>query len=882
VHKIRWKSDIGGHVKIELNGVIIPGMDNLINNGEIDWTIEQAVGDNNKIKITSIESPAIFDESDNDFSISNIELLEPNDGENWVKGHQHKIKWVGAFANNVDIILRHQKSDGTWSPEQNIALNHANNMNIINELDWNTNVNISKQYKVLIRNHDDNTIEDESDDFFEVNLIEVISPNIGNEIWWSGNSYNITWQDEFAENVKINLLKGVDFYDVIFPDTDSDGIENWTIPPPPVGKIPEPGNDYRIQIVSADNNTIIDESDNDFTIISTILTNPQGGQLYFPGDVIEITWKSNQPGPVDIEIYDEFDNLIILIPFVPNNLIPLTNSYLFSIPGGFLGTYKVKIRCVINPATYDEREFEVTDVILADWIGVISDDWDDPGNWSNSLIPDVSTDVTILPGVPNEPVIYNIANTNILTLEPGVNLTISSTGDLTTHGLLTCDGQFIIESDIANGYAGSYIDIGGITGTGSVNFTRNMICTGSNPSDPYDPTGWHYLSAPIDGLSTDNLLDYFVNQWNETTSSWINYSGEFPCTPYTPAEYLDPMEVWSLNYDSEYNCTGGTGFDIEFEGLPTSLHTGPYSTPITFNSGAYAGWNLVGNPYPSGIDMSLISWDPNVVQGAAYYDGCAGNYVYWSSAMGPYVMSPTLGFFVEATAPGTFSLTGAERAHSPDWFWKSDPSNLLSIQADGEEKTDLTHILFSEQASNGFDRTGDFHKLISTTEGLPQIYTTIGDEKLAINSLPSTDKIPMEFTASTSGQYTLSAIETSDITTIYLEDRNTGSMTDMLKDSYTFSYQQGDAADRFTLHFGEVNQESDDGFIIYSKQDNIVLFNNLNQKGEVAIYNLLGQQIVSQSLQEGLNNIHVNGNCSYYIVNVKTAENVINKKLYIH
>jgi hypothetical protein len=376
------------------------------------------------------------------------------------------------------------------------------------------------------------------------------------------------------------------------------------------------------------------------------------------------------------------------------------------------------------------------------------------------------------------------------------------------------------------------------------------------------------------------MPDYYINGWNQAGGSWMQYSGNFPCVP-SAMETLDVLEAWSINYANDWNCPGGTGMDIEFMGPIVNLHTGAYSAPFGYGAAGYEAWTMFGNPYPSGIDMNAIAWDPGMVQGAAFYDGCAGNYVYWTPAVGSYSMSPGAGFFTEATAPGTFALTGAERAHGADWFYKSEVTNLLTIQVSGNDKSDITHIRFMENASAGFENTGDFHKLFSTE--IPQIYTRAGEDLLAINVLPATEMVPMSITSTASGSFTIEAIETSEFANVVLEDIVTGEFTNLLTGSYTFDYVAGTNADRFIVHFtplGSVELEAN-SINIYSVNNLIYVNVPAGVQGEIALYNVMGQELTRTGIESGLNTLSVNDVNAYYIVKVLTNNNVVTEKVYI-
>jgi hypothetical protein len=357
-------------------------------------------------------------------------------------------------------------------------------------------------------------------------------------------------------------------------------------------------------------------------------------------------------------------------------------------------------------------------------------------------------------------------------------------------------------------------------------------------------------------------------------------TGAIPCVPVSPALSLDPLEAWSINYANDWTCPGGTGMDLEFMGPFTGMHTGAYSTAFGYGAAGFEMWNMFANPYPSGLAMDLITWDPGLVQGAAYYDGCAGGYVYWTPALGPYTMAPGLGFFTEATAPGTFALTGAERAHGADWWWKSEVTELLTLQVSNNEYKDVTHIRFMENASPGFETTGDFHKLFS--EVAPQIYTVAGEDMLAVNVLPATKTVPMGFTCTVSGTYTIEAIETSEFAYVVLEDKVTGIQTDLLVNSYTFDYTAGGNADRFNVHFAPLGtpELNASNIMIYSNQNNIYV-NTPVIDGDIVVYNMMGQEIIRVEAENGMNVITMDDVDAYYIVKVVSSTSLVTEKVYV-
>ncbi|MCD4732058.1 MAG: lamin tail domain-containing protein [Bacteroidales bacterium] len=531
-------------------------------------------------------------------------------------------------------------------------------------------------------------------------------------------------------------------------------------------------------------------------------------------------------------------------------------------------------------------------MIFTEWTGTVDEDWENAGNWTNGLPTGVSNHIAVIEVVTKAaPVIYGSISVSQLHLIAG-QLNIAPGGDLTTTGLFTNNGVFYMNN--AGDISASYIDQGGLAGYGSFTFDRDLFCSGSNPNNPADPFGWHYLGAPIDGLSTDDLPDYFVNQWDETTGNWMNYAGTTPCVQFAPAEYLDNIEAWSLNLDSEWPTYGcpqtPAGNMIQFNGSFTSMHTGIYSAPATVTGGGFSGWNMYGNPYPSSIDPSTFNWTgfvnnppPAIQEGVAIYDGCAGNYIYSGLGNGyPYNIGPTQGFFVLASGPGTFALAGTERVHdNTPTIWKDAITDLVTIEATGAGTSDLTYIRFMEGSQAGMD-VADFPKLFSTTEGLAQIYTTAGAEMLAVNALPSTAVVPMGFTSVTSGEYTISAIEISDFTNVVLGDRFTGEQTDLLTNSYTFNYTVNDDPDRFFVHFTPLGtpELSANSINIWSK-DHKIYVQTPEVNGDIVVFNMMGQEITRAEIEPGLNVIPVTDVNAFYVVKIVGSEVAKTGKVYV-
>ncbi len=107
-------------------------------------------------------------------------------------------------------------------------------------------------------------------------FIQVVSPN-GGETLWLDSVYSIQWNDDIAENVKIELFKR-GFHALIVGNTESDGEYSWNVSN--LGT----GNDFQIKVSSVILGSMNDLSDANFSIQSKKGT-------YINGSSVSGIWK---------------------------------------------------------------------------------------------------------------------------------------------------------------------------------------------------------------------------------------------------------------------------------------------------------------------------------------------------------------------------------------------------------------------------------------------------------------------------------------------------------------------------------------------------------------------------------------------------------------
>ena len=114
--------------------------------------------------------------------------------------------------------------------------------------------------------------------------ITLLSPN-GGETLDSG-TYEITWSDNFDDNISIKLYKSGVFVSTIVSSTESDGSYLWNISP-----TLEDGDDYKIKLTNIAQSTLYDQSNSNFSIYSpgTVSLSIESVDIYPEGGTINVS-----------------------------------------------------------------------------------------------------------------------------------------------------------------------------------------------------------------------------------------------------------------------------------------------------------------------------------------------------------------------------------------------------------------------------------------------------------------------------------------------------------------------------------------------------------------------------------------------------------------
>ena len=471
---------------------------------------------------------------------------------------------------------------------------------------------------------------------------------------------------------------------------------------------------------------------------------------------------------------------------------------------------------------------------------------------------------------------------NTVTL--GSNLIVTGNLAINSGSFVVATGsQLTVNGTLTNsaGVNGLVVKSGGslIQNTGGVNAT--VECAVNAWTDALH--GWHLLSSPVAGqvispaFTDPTPANYDFYQWGEATNTWLNQKD---------------------GTNNIVNFVSGTGYLVAYAtSIAPKMFAGTLNatdiacSDLTLSGGTNSGWNLLGNPFPSALTWGTANWGLNNIAATAKIWGESGASYVDISAGG--IIPAMNGFMVQTSAAGTGSLTIplTARVHNALAWYKSS-TGLLKLKAhDLDNSTAQESIIrVDENATEGYDAQYDSHFLAGFA---PQFYSTVGGEQLSTNTLPGIDNsrvIPMGFVKNAAGNFSIELMENSlmGVSTIYLTDNKTGSITNMSTNPvYNFTSVAGDDANRFLLKFQGTasipNPDITKDFTVHAENGVITILQTGNLSGKVTVTDMAGRNVATANLKAGSpTSINLQGHPGVYVVSIVSAEGVSNVKVIIN
>ncbi|MBU8882734.1 T9SS type A sorting domain-containing protein [Kaistella sp. DKR-2] len=455
------------------------------------------------------------------------------------------------------------------------------------------------------------------------------------------------------------------------------------------------------------------------------------------------------------------------------------------------------------------------------WNNPADTDWAD-AKWKPAPeVPDAGKCVIIKKPVLIHPGSDGLAKN--ITVEPGGKLNINGSLKVTDWVKnMAAATDVVVESD------GSLVQVneGNTINTGSITAKRTITLSGGRQQ-------YNYIISPVEGQNLKTIysgIDYVLYH-NEANNFFYSSSGA-----YIKGRGLAVKEPNKTGVPAKTSTV-----DAVFTGYPTN---GAFTYGlVNSNTGNMAkrGFNLIGNPYPSNLDLialyglnggsvgtissTFYLWDnransQTVQMGDSYGQqayaqfnavddtgilatgdaGLAGTHMpdrYVKMGQGfmtqSKVASQQLQFnnTIRTTNKGTVSFFGKESSVNRYWLNMITPNHLAAQIA----------VVYFEGGNNALTGDDSF-----SMGGSDAIYSIVEGEKVSINgrsSFTDGDVVPLGSAHFTAGNYTITVQAKEGVFAsgqpIYLKDKQTGILTNLSQGSYSFSASAGESTGRFEL-----------------------------------------------------------------------------------
>jgi hypothetical protein len=513
---------------------------------------------------------------------------------------------------------------------------------------------------------------------------------------------------------------------------------------------------------------------------------------------------------------------------------------------------------------YDIGAYEVQYSL---WTGVTSNLWATATNWDQSVDPGSGTGDVIIPsGLTNYPTGSSSQN---FTIGSGKSMTLNP-GAKATFGTLINSGTLKLESNASNI---SSLILSTFSGNDAT--IQIYLSGGGNVDD--ENFKWHYISTPVSSLPVSTFapgttLD--VAQFIESRPTislgqgWVAYDKYV----YSTGLYNGP---------SFSTLTPGKGYDYWDNADNTFTFSGALNTSDVVMSLGYSGtptlsgFNLLGNPFSSGLDWTQIVNDlsyPDSTSKGVYFTRANAQCTFIGGVGIPGdvtgIIPPMQGFFTKTYAAGrSINLLASARVQSNIHarYKGATIIPLVRLSITENSKSDETVVRFDQQAKSTLDNDFDALKMfLSATT--TSIYSSMSGTKYAINGQPfpaTFVEIPIVVNLVTSGNHTISITQLQglDNYNVTLIDKTTG-FTANLKTttSLTFSSDTGTITDRLVLKVAYITTGienpsiSKNAFNIYPANNyiNIQTMSDTwdGKIGSVKVLDITGKTISNQSNAE--------------------------------
>lgn len=498
------------------------------------------------------------------------------------------------------------------------------------------------------------------------------------------------------------------------------------------------------------------------------------------------------------------------------------------------------------------------------------------------------------------------------------NGNFSSTGDINACAVRVNSGTVTINSghtltvqnDVAN-IGGSLVfennasllQVNNSVNSGNIVYKRN-----TNPMRLYDFTYWSTPVSPqtLTALSPQTLSDKYF-KFDPVVGNWV----------FVPSfNLMDIGRGYIIRAPQIFDPIAPQVYTGAFFGVPNN---GSYTTLMQLST---SDLNLIGNPYPSALNIDSFMSDPSnvgIVDGTIYLwthntpitanqyamnDYAIYNYmggVGTSSAIASGVnnsipngkIASGQSFFIRALSTGNAFFRNSMRiSGNNDGFYRMSSFSNSPTVTEFEKNRIWIDIIgnqlhykqiligYCENATDDVDRGFD-SKVLSIGNPL-NLYSINADDRLSIQgkALPFdvNDEVPLGFTSTTGGDFTIKLsnfdgfFESQDV---YVSDKYLNIIHDLKQSDYVFMSNAGTFEDRFSIVYKnsllsvDENQFDENSVVLYKPNDKLIVNSGSVFIKSIQVYDVRGRLI------KEINNV----NAVEVSVDVPTANQAILLKI---
>ena len=494
-----------------------------------------------------------------------------------------------------------------------------------------------------------------------------------------------------------------------------------------------------------------------------------------------------------------------------------------------------------------------------------------------------------------------------LVFESGGNLIIPTQTNVVVSGNLTIPSS----SKITVENSGSFIMV---NNTAIINMPNSNSFEYTRTSEVMaNVTDFTYWSSPVEGIDVSNFGSSVVYTFD--TANFIDlYSGVgYPQTTGPPDGFDDNGDDWSTANNTDI-IISGKGYAVLNQGI-TSQQTitftgrpnnGFISIPVSLSgddSNADDDWNIIGNPYASAIDASILINSNINISGTLYFwthntkvgdgsnigpDGSnynANDYASFNLSGGVAAstggeipngfIASGQGFFMEVDNNGMVTFNNDMRVTNT----VNENTQFFKSANDKEDNTVNEKLVYKNRIWLSFSNNeGAFSQSLiaflpgasddyeSTYDGVragvdlnSKFYSLLGDKELAIQGRTTFTKdveIPLGFYITKPEDFTISidklegVLITEESTNIYLIDHELNKTHNLKFADYHFNVAEaGTNNTRFSIKFTNftfgLNETTNVEALIITNADNSFKINANQIVKTIKVYDMMGRLLIN-------------------------------------